>query len=136
MKKHSFSFGIATVLAPDLAEIIVNEGVILTNAMVTEYHEWIERDLADPCMLLINKVNAYTYEFEAQTRLATLPKIQAMAVVSYTRASAGTTQLLSQFPRSQPWNLRIFSSRDDALRWLDHQRKTARISSSNPDEIP
>ncbi|WIO74262.1 hypothetical protein QP938_13320 [Porticoccaceae bacterium LTM1] len=136
MKEHSFSFGTASVLAPDLAEIIVNEGVIMTKAMVTEYHDWIEQELADPCMLLINKVNAYTYEFEAQTRLATIPKIQAMAVVSYTRASTGTTQLLNKFPRSQPWNLQIFSSRDDALRWLDHQRKKAKIISANPDEMP
>jgi hypothetical protein len=86
--------------------------------MVDAYHDFLLTHLQAPFSLLINKINAYTYDFEAQERLATPAQINAMAVVTYNRISAMTTRSLAAIPRSRKWNLRIFSDRSAALEWL------------------
>ena len=110
-------------LDDDLAEVIVDEAKIIDMEMVSEYHEWIQNNLSNPCMLLINKINPYTYTFEAQNEIASLDQIQAMAVVVYSHISEVTTRDLALFPREHEWYLHIFDSRHDALSWLEAQRK-------------
>lgn len=105
-----------------MAEVIVDDGVIIDMDMVREYHEWIQNNLSDPCMLLINKLNPYTYTFEAQKEIAGLDQIQAMAVVVYNRISEVTTRDLASFPREHEWYIQVFDSRHDALLWLEGQR--------------
>lgn len=109
-------------LSDDMAEVIVDDGVIIDMDMVREYHEWIQNNLSDPCMLLINKLNPYTYTFEAQKEIAGLDQIQAMAVVVYNRISEVTTRDLASFPREHEWYIQVFDSRHDALLWLEGQR--------------
>lgn len=121
MELHQLSFGKAIKLDEDLAEIIVDESVVMNIKMVDEYHDWISSHLKDPCFLLINKVNSYTYTFDAQLKIATLPQIKAMAVVVYSSLSKITTQSLSEYPREKDWNVNIFNNRDDALSWLEKQ---------------
>jgi len=108
-------------LSDDIAEVIVDEGVVIDSDMVREYHTWIQENLNDPCMLLINKTHPYTYTFQAQKEIATLDQIQAMAVVVYNRISEVTTRDLASFPREHQWNIQIFDSRHDALLWLESQ---------------
>ena len=74
--------------------------------------------LRPPFSLLINKVNAYTYDFDAQEQLATLKEINAMAVVAYSKVTEIVTETLASYPRDVEWNLEIFSNRDEALEWL------------------
>ena len=50
--------------------------------MVAQYHEFLLSHLQAPFALLINKVNAYSYDFDAQEKLATLEQISATAVVA------------------------------------------------------
>lgn len=109
-------------LSDDIAEVIVDDGVVIDMDMVREYHEWIQNNLSDPCMLLINKLNSYTYTFEAQKEIASLEQIQAMAVVVYNRISEVTTRDLASFPREHEWYIQVFDSRHDALLWLEGQK--------------
>ena len=106
----------------EIAEVIVDDGIVIDMDMVNEYHNWIEHNLSNPCMLLINKQNPYTYTFEAQKEIANLEQIKAMAVVVYNRVSELTTRDLASFPRDHQWNLQIFDSRHDAMIWLEGQR--------------
>lgn len=106
-------------LSDDMAEVIVNEGVVIDMDMVKEYHKWIQDNLSDPCTLLVNKIYPYTYTFEAQKEIASLEKIKAMAVVVYNRISEVTTRDLVSFPREREWYIQIFNSRDEALLWLE-----------------
>ena len=122
MDLHQLSFGKIILLGDDLAEVIVDEGVEMDIEMVEEYHDWILNNLTAPCMLLINKINSYSYTFEAQRNLATPKEIKAMAVVSYTRISKKATKALSSLPRDVKWNIKIFGNREDALAWLNSQR--------------
>lgn len=76
--------------------------------MVNKYHEFLLTHLHPPFSLLINKVNSYTYDFTAQTNLANLDEIIAMAVVAYNRISKITTETLASYPRNKQWNLSVF----------------------------
>jgi len=95
----------------------------MTLEMVEQYHAFLLSHLVSPFSLLINKINSYTYSFDAQVNLATLKEINAMAVVAYTRRSEISTEYLkSTVPRKISWNLNIYNNREDALNWLQLQQ--------------
>jgi len=118
MDLHELPFAKIIILRDDIAEVMINDGVKMDVGMVEQYHDFLLSHLRAPFSLLINKVNAYTYDFEAQEKLATLKEINAMAVVAYNRVTKITTETLASFPRDVKWNLRIFPNRDEALAWL------------------
>jgi len=116
---YDLPFAKIIILSDSIAEVIINENVEMTLVMVKEYHEFLLSHLVSPFSLLINKVNSYTYDFDAQLNLATLTEINAMAVVAYTRSTKISTEYLnSSVPREKDWNLKIFSNRDEGLNWL------------------
>ena len=118
MNLYELSFAKIIVLRDDIAEVIINDAVVMNAAMVEQYHEFLRSILTSPFSLLINKINSYTYDFDAQIELATIAEINAMAVVAYSRITELTTETLASYPRSKKWNLQIFMNRDDALAWL------------------
>ncbi len=118
MELHELPFAKIIILREDVAEVIINEGVQMDSAMVDRYHAFLLSHLRAPFSLLINKVNAYTYDFEAQKKLATLEEINVMAVVAYTRVTEIATETLASVPRAVEWKMKIFSDRDSALDWL------------------
>ncbi|MFC1588898.1 hypothetical protein ACFL3P_01355 [Pseudomonadota bacterium] len=77
MDLHELSFAKIIILHKDIAEVIINEGVEMTEEMVDQYHAFLISHLKQPFALLINKINAYTYNFAAQEKLATLDEISA-----------------------------------------------------------
>ena len=123
METHQLSFANINILRPDIAEVIVNEDIEMDLTMVAEYHQFLQTHLTSPFSLLINKINAYSYTFEAQTQLATISEINAMAVVIYSKSAAlATTYLNNNSLRNHPWNLEIFTDRKSALLWLENQQ--------------
>ena len=119
MKLHELSFGKIIILRDNIAEVIINEGVEINSEMVKEYHDFLLSQLTSPFSLLINKINSYTYDFDAQVNIATLNEIKSMAVVTYTRAKKVSTEALATInSKSDEWNLKMFSNREDALKWL------------------
>ena len=118
MNLYELSYAKIIVLQDDIAEVIINDAVVMNAAMVEQYHEFLRSILTSPFSLLINKINSYTYDFDAQIELATIGEINAMAVVAYSRITELTTESLASYPRSKKWNLQIFMNRDDALAWL------------------
>ena len=118
MKLHELSFAKIIILQDDIAEVIINEGVEMDEPMVDAYHAFLREHLSPPIYLLVNKINAYSYDFNAQMKLATIDEIAAMAVVAYSRTTHLATDGLLKFPRKKQWNLKIFSDRESALQWL------------------
>ncbi|TNF35491.1 MAG: hypothetical protein EP315_05765 [Gammaproteobacteria bacterium] len=118
MTHYSLEFGNIIILQPDIAEVIIKEGIEMDEAMVDTYHQFLLNKLSAPFSLLVNKIHRYTYSFHAQLKLATIPEIHSMAVVTYSHISEVATQSLYSLPRNTPWNLRTFASRDEALQWL------------------
>ncbi|MFD2725516.1 hypothetical protein [Hyunsoonleella rubra] len=63
MKEYKLSFGTIIVLKDNLAEVIINEGVVMNEVMVDIYHDFLLSYLKAPFSLLINKKNSYSYTF-------------------------------------------------------------------------
>lgn len=120
MQLYELPFAKIIILSDSIAEVIINEDIEMTLPMVKTYHEFLLSRLVSPFSLLINKVNTYTYDFDAQLNIANLDEINAMAVVAYSRVTKISTEYLkSSVPREVDWNLKIFSDRSEALRWLE-----------------
>ena len=123
MDLYELPYAKIIILQDDIAEVMINDEVKMDLEMVEHYHEFLLSHLRPPFSLLINKINSYTYDFDAQLKLATLKEINAMAVVAYDRITRITTETLASYPRSEKWNLKVFSNRDEALNWLLLQQK-------------
>ena len=117
-KSHNLSFATIIKLDKDLAEVIVNEGVVIDEYMTAEYHDFLQANLTSPFYLLINKKHSYSYTFEAQKMIANLPEIKAMAVVVQTFGSIISTEALFNVNENKHSNVRIFEERKSALKWL------------------
>jgi len=115
---YELDFARINLLNDSIAEVIIHNGVELNVDMVNEYHDFLIKHLKSPFSLLVNKLNSYTYDFEAQQILATIEQIKAIAVVTYSRSATITTQYLASQPRATDWNIQIFSDRTSALLWL------------------
>lgn len=135
MDLYELRFGKIILLSSNVAEVIINDGVEMNEAMVNEYHEFLIAHLQAPFSLLVNKINSYSYDFAAQMNLATIEQIRAMAVVAYNRITEYTTESLIATPRKAEWNIKIFSSRETALQWLvsEHDCPVVRASPSLAD---
>lgn len=131
MNDHKLDFGRIIILQPDIAEVIINEGIEMDESMVDDYHDCLIKHLAAPFSLLVNKINSYTYTFDAQLKLATIPQIHSMAVVTYSHISKVATESLNNIPRHRPWNLCTFSSREQAITWLKQNQSRIRNEDDN-----
>lgn len=118
MQLYELGFAKIVLLRDDLAEVFINDGVVMSPEMVDEYHNFLVSHLHSPFSLLINKINNYTYDFSAQLNLATIKQINAMAVVVYSEVSELSTGALAAVPREVEWNIRMFRDRESALWWL------------------
>lgn len=118
---QTLSFGEIILLKPNLAEVVVSEGMEINIAQVEEFHGFLLTHLRSPFGLLINKKHHYTYSFEAQLKITDLPEIKAIAVLVFRRTSALSTLTLKKLPGRRNANLEIFDDRDIALNWLDQQ---------------
>lgn len=118
METTAMGFGVIQYLDNKIAEVIIDEGVEMNDAMVDAYHAHLDDHYSGPFALLVNKKNNYTYTFSAQQQLANLPNIRAMAVVVYRRSTEIATRALLNVKRDHAWNLKTFYDRDEALAWL------------------
>ena len=118
MASHELSFGKIDIIREDIAEVVIHDGIEMDEQMVEQYHSFLLSHLQSPFSLLINKINHYSYTFNAQVKLATLKEINAMAIVTYNQGAKSTTKLLASYPREIKWNMNLFSNRERALTWL------------------
>ncbi|MFD1015568.1 DUF7793 family protein [Winogradskyella rapida] len=121
MKTYKLSFGEISILNPKLAEVIINEGVIMDVDMVVDYHKFLMDHLEAPFALLVNKKHSYTYTFEAQKNIVNHDVTKAIAVVNKVYASKLATDVLININRESKWNIKTFREREEALKWLEEQ---------------
>ncbi len=115
------SFAEITVLQPNIAEIVIANGVSVTSEMVKEYHRLLKQNLKKPSGLLINKCNSYTYSFGAQIELGLANHIKATAILVHRDSSVLIMQSIKEMPDHAQWNMDIFFEREPAVAWLDKQ---------------
>lgn len=115
---YKLSFGTINVLEPNLAEVIVNEGIIFNEIMVGEYHDFLLTVLKPPFSLLLNKINSYSYTYGAQQIIGDLDEIHAIGVMVSSSASLLATHTLISVNEHKNWNIKSFRVRDEAILWL------------------
>ncbi|WP_178984460.1 DUF7793 family protein [Winogradskyella helgolandensis] len=120
MKTYKLSFGIITILKTNLAEVVINEGVVMDLKMIEEYHAFLIEKLEAPFSLLINKKHSYTYTFEAQKSIVNIEGVKAMAVITHAYVSKLATDVLINMNRDSDWNIKMFQSREEGLEWIEN----------------
>lgn len=116
---HTLSFCTVNVINPQLAEVIVAEGEVIEETNVNEYHDFLLDNLSAPFSLIINKINAYTYTYEAQKIIGQLKEIKAVAIVTPTSGSLMSTKVLLHINGDVQHVIKLFKARDEALDWLE-----------------
>jgi hypothetical protein len=123
MKSFDLSFGKIIPLSDKIAEVIVDDGIEMDEAMIDEYHDCLISNFQAPFSVLINKLNRYTYTFPAQQKLADIKQMNAIAVVAYTSSTRHASEAVAMVPREIEWNHRVFDDRESALQWLIAEEK-------------
>ncbi|WP_458627492.1 DUF7793 family protein [Winogradskyella sp. PC D3.3] len=121
MKTYKLSFGSIAILKANLAEVIIDEGVVMDMKMVEQYHAFLTEKLEIPMSLLINKKYSYTYTFEAQKSIVNKDIMKTLAVVTHAYVSKLATDILINMNRDNGWNIKMFKNREEALEWLENQ---------------
>ena len=121
MSSHKLSFGTINILKNNLAEVIVDEGVVMDEVMIDEYHDFLLNTLDVPFALLVNKKNSYTYTFTAQKNIVHLNEIKAIAVITKTSGAVMSTETLINVNGNINSNIKLFQERQSGLTWLNNQ---------------
>ncbi|WP_100616185.1 hypothetical protein [Confluentibacter citreus] len=127
MKSYRLSFATILLLEKNLAEVIIDEGTIMDEIMVDEYHDFLLNNLSAPFSLIINKKHCYSYTFEAQKTICNLKEIHLIAVVVTTNGALMSTQTLIKINEKNNWNIELFQERDLALEWIYSFNSYSRI---------
>lgn len=122
MKTYRLTFAEITILDKNTAEVIINEGVEFDLHLTEVYHDFIKSHLSAPFCLLINKFNSYTYTFEAQNKIASLPEIGCIAVVTTNSYSSYSTKIIMNI-RDDKEFFKTFGTREEAFHWLEQMKK-------------
>ena len=125
MTTYKMTFGEIISLEPDLAEIVINDGVELSLQDAVTMNSILKKHFQFPIRMLINKKHSYTYSFDAQRTMGADPDYGPRAVLVYNNASAVSTKGLIKMNADQNWDISLFSDRSQALAWLAQKRKKA-----------
>ncbi|MEH6536509.1 MAG: hypothetical protein V7719_08965 [Psychroserpens sp.] len=119
MKVFILPFGKIKILESNIAELIINDTVVIDAEMVYAYRNLLQSHLVAPFSLLINKEHGYSYTFDAQVAMGELNDVIAFrAVVVYSQSAEMATQIVMDINKSNNWNIKIFRERQAALDWL------------------
>lgn len=121
MKSYELSFGTILITKSNFAEVIVDDGVEMNEIRVSEFHDFLLKNLSCPIFLLINRKNSYSYTFWAQMNIANLKEVKATAVLIGTSGGLMSTETLIDVNKGKEWNIKLFQKRNKALAWLDAQ---------------
>lgn len=119
MKTFLLPFGKIILLESNIAEIIINDGVVLDESMVIKYRNIMQAQLKTPFSILINKENGYSYTFDAQLIMGQLnDDVAFRAVVVYSQSAEMATQIIMNINKNNNWKIKIFRERKLAIDWL------------------
>lgn len=119
MKVFLLPFGKINLLESNIAEIIINDGVVLDETMIIKYRKLLQSHLETPFSLLINKEHGYSYTFGAQLAMGKLDDVIAFrAVVVYSNSAKMATQIVMDVNKNNNWQMKIFRERHLAIDWL------------------
>lgn len=120
--KHRLSFAYFNILADNLLEVTVDDGVEMSLEMIEECHQFIDKHFKGDFGMLVNKINQYTYTYEAALSIASYDNMKAVAFVYYTPKSKKSVAILKDIRAADEWNHKTFSGLElgwqQAFTWL------------------
>ena len=132
MQKYRLSFAHINIINNQIAEIIVDDGVVVSLEMVEEHDDFLTSIFDGECGILVNKIDSYHYSPEAQLIMGSIENIVAVAVVNYTTQDKQSSKEIIDKRFMDQLNIKIFSGlelgRQQAITWL--QQELANISTN------
>lgn len=117
------SFGKINVINNNIAEVLVDEGIIFTLEMCEEYDAFLLEQFPEKFAILNNKIHSFSYTYEANLHIASLENLIAVAVVTYDKNSYLQSQNYKNLRLQDHWLLKEFTGyqlgREKALKWLE-----------------
>lgn len=108
--KHQLSFATVNLLSDCIVEIIIADGVEVSMEMLDEFDDFLSQHLSAHFALLINKVNNYSYTFEAKMTMASHENLIAIAVIVYKDTDQKIIDDVMSLRSIDEWNLKVFSA--------------------------
>jgi hypothetical protein len=128
MNKHQLSFAKINILNEQVAEVIVEQGTIISLEMSEEYDRFLTEVFSNNFALLVNKINQYDFSFEAKLSMASHDNLKAIAVVTYDKESKKSVEKVADLRQLDGWNLQVFDGLNlgwqDGLDWLHNELKS------------
>ncbi len=125
MEQYRLSFARINILIDKIVEVVIDNYVNVSIEMVEELDTFLNNALDHPYGLLINKVNHYSYSFEATLIFASLDNIKAIAVINYSKSSEEITTNIMKQRQIDQLNIKSFSGLglgyQQATAWLKNQ---------------
>lgn len=125
MMEYKLSFAKINILTDNIAEVIVEQGIEISLEMAEEYNNFLTETFPASFALLINKVNEYTFAFEAQLTMASHANLAAIAVITYKDEDKDSVIKLAGLRKLDGWNLETFNGlnlgRQSGLDWLQSE---------------
>ena len=122
MKKHQLSFAKINILNENVAEVIIDQDVVISLEMAEEYDGFLTSIFSNNFALLVNKINQYDFSFEAKLSMASHDNLTAIAVVTYDEESKAAVEEVSAMRQLDGWNLKVFDGLNlgwqEGLDWL------------------
>lgn len=120
--KHQLSFAKINVLNEHIAEVIVDQDVVISLEMSEEYDRALSEIFSNNFALLVNKINQYDFSFEAKLSVASHENLAAIAVVTYDNESKKSVGEVAAMRQLDGWNLKVFDGLNlgwqEGLDWL------------------
>ena len=130
--KHRLSFAYFNLLSDNIVEVVVDDGIEMTMEMIEECHNFINEHMAGDFGMLINRVNNYSYTYEAKLSVASYEGLKAIAFVYYSPTSKELSHELYQLRITDKWNYRLFSGLElgwqQAYDWLQKELSVVNVS--------
>jgi hypothetical protein len=124
------------ILSENIVEIVINEGVEVSGAMVEQCFELLRATLRAPFCLLVDECNSHSYDFQAQTALGAIEDLLAVALVCDRAPMEMAACSLMRLPRPTHWPMAVFSNRDDAMALLKALQGDDEIPTGTVEKFP
>ncbi|MCI2282987.1 hypothetical protein L3081_05730 [Colwellia sp. MSW7] len=125
---YNLGFGKINIIDGNIAEIIINDNIEMSLEMVEECEQFFSQHFSDNFGILVNKINAYQYSFEAKLTIGMNEKLCAIAVINYHQNGRKQTDRIIQLRKQDNLNLKIFSGlelgRQEGLEWIKKELST------------
>ena len=130
--KYRLSFGVFNLLADNILEVTVDEGIEMSLEMIEECSDFVHEHISGDFGMIVNRINNYTYTYEAQLSLASYQGLKAIAFVYYNNESKEIIKSLHEKRQEDEWNFQVFSGLElgwqQAFQWIKSELIPVNIS--------